>query len=96
MGILSERLGTRLGDHRIEVRADNHVMRGLIYKLYLDGEELANAQNFLKIPTKRRLEAHVDVDGSKRHIVVSIEQHMLSCDFSMTIDGVDAPLLVEE
>jgi hypothetical protein len=43
VGILSEKRVARLGSHIIEVWANNHILRGLIYKLFIDGEEVARA-----------------------------------------------------
>ena len=92
MGFLSEKRVAKLGSHTIEVRAANHILRGLIYKLFFDGEEVAGEQNFFKIPTQRSLEARVSIDGTERHIVVSVKQRMLSTDYSLTIDGESVPL----
>jgi hypothetical protein len=87
MGFLSERRGAKLGGHAIEVRGDNRILRGLVYGLYLDGERVAEAQNFWKIPTRRSLEARVRVDGAERHLAVSVEQGWLSTRYALTIDG---------
>jgi len=92
VGILSERRIAKLGSHTIEVRAKNHILRGLIYSLFFDGEQVASAQNFWKIPTERSLEARLNVDGSERHVVVSVKQRWLSGEFSLTIDGEPMPL----
>src|SRR5262245_23861601 len=59
MGILSEQRVAKLGSHTIEVRGKNHFFRGLIYTLFFDGVEVASAQNFFKLPTRRSLEARV-------------------------------------
>jgi hypothetical protein len=92
MGALRNKHVAKLGSRTIEVRGKNHILRGLIYTLLFDSEEAAFAQNFWKIPTRRSLEARVSVDGAERHIVVSVTQRMLSCDFSLTIDGGPVPL----
>jgi hypothetical protein len=55
------------------MRGFNLIFSGLVYKLYFDGEEVAAAQNFWKIPTQRSLQAWVSVDGTTRHIIVSVK-----------------------
>ena len=92
MGFFSDKLQAKLGSHVIEVEGQNDILRGLIYKLSLDGEELARAQNFFKIPTRRSLEARVTVDGTERHIVVAVKQTLLSTDYALTLDGETLPL----
>ncbi|NEP55894.1 MAG: hypothetical protein F6K31_02575 [Symploca sp. SIO2G7] len=87
MGFLRDKLVTKIGTHTIEVRGDNHVLRGLIYKLLIDGEEVASEQNFWKLPTKRRLEAQIDINGTQKNIVVLVKQQILSADFSMMLDS---------
>ena len=94
MGLLSDRLIADYEGTAIEVRADNHVLRGLIYKLFVDGAEVSEAQNFLKIPTERTLEADVALGGTKRHIVVEVKQRFASADFAMTIDGESIPMKI--
>jgi hypothetical protein len=92
MGLLSDKWEAQLGGHTIEVRANNRVWRGLIYSLFFDGREVATAQNFWKIPTRRRLEARVAVDGAERHLAVGVRQRWLSAEFALTIDGEPVPL----
>jgi hypothetical protein len=92
MGLLSDKRVADLGGHTIEVRANNRVWRGLIYTLFFDGREVAAAQNFWKVPTRRRLEARVTVDGPERHLVVDVRQRWLSCEFALTVDGEPVPL----
>jgi len=87
MGFLKEKLVTNVGGHAIEIRGQNDVLRGLIYKLFIDGEEVANAQNFLKTPTERTLEAKVTFDGTEHQIVVEVKQRMLTTEYAMTVDG---------
>ena len=92
MGFMSEQQVAKLGSHTIEVRGNNHILGGHIYRLFFDGQEVASAQNFWKIPTQRSLEARVSVDGAERHLVVSVKQRWLSTDYSLTIDGELVPL----
>lgn len=92
MGILSERRVGKLGRHTVEVRADNHLLRGHLYKLFFDVHEVASAHNFWKVPTQRSLEARVSVDGADRHIVVAVKQRWLTTDYALTIDGEPVPL----
>jgi hypothetical protein len=87
MGFLREKRIANLASHVIEIRGFNLIFSGLVYKLYFDGEEVAAAQNFWKIPTQRSLEAWVSVDGMKRHIIVSVKQRWLSTEYALTIDG---------
>jgi uncharacterized protein YacL (UPF0231 family) len=94
MGFLNDRLTAKLGDHTIDIKADNHVLRGLIYKLFVDDEELDEAQNFLKIPGERTLEARITLDGAERHIVVEVKQRMLRTEFSLLVDGEEIPTKV--
>jgi len=89
---LHDKLAAKLGSHTLEVRADNHILRGLIYKLLVDGEEVAGSENFFKIPTQRTLEARVYVDGTERRTAVSVKQRMFSADYSLTVDGELVPL----
>ena len=92
MGLLRDKWVAQVGGHTIEVRATNRVWRGLIYALFFDGREVAAAQNFWKIPTRRRLEARVPVDGSERLLVVDVRQRWLSGEFALTFDGEPVPL----
>jgi hypothetical protein len=92
MGLLSERRVAKLDGHTVEVRGDNRILRGLIYGLFFDGEQVAEGQNFWKVPTRRRLEARVSVDGTERHLLVSVEQRWLSTGYALTIDGEAVPL----
>jgi hypothetical protein len=92
MGFLTEKRIAKLGTHTIEVRGNNRILRGLVYGLYFDGEQVAEAQNFWKIPTRRSLEARISVDGAERHIVVSVEQGWMSTGYALTIDGEAMPL----
>jgi hypothetical protein len=87
VGFLSEKLVAKLGGHTVEVRGNNRILRGLIYGLYVDGGQVAEAQNFWKIPTRRSLEARVSVDGTERHLVLSVEQGWLSTGYALTVDG---------
>ena len=92
MGFLSDKLVAEFEGSKIEVRADNHVLRGLIYKLFVNGTEVSEAQNFLKIPTERTLEADVELGGKSRHVVLAVKQRMLRADFTLTIDGEEITL----
>jgi uncharacterized protein YacL (UPF0231 family) len=96
MGFLKDRLVGDYKGHAFEVRADNDIWRGLPYKLFIDGEEVANAQNFLKIPTERTLEAQVELDGEERKVVLVVKQRMLRADFNLSVDGETIPLTVVE
>jgi len=92
MGLLHEKLVAKYEGSTIEVRADNHILRGLIYKLFVDGAEVSEAQNFLKIPTERTLEADVVIGEKTRHVVVAVKQRMLRAEFALTVDGETLPL----
>ena len=92
MGFLSEKRVAKLRGHTVEVRGSNHLLRGLIYTLSFDGEEVAAAQNFWKVPTRRSLEARVSEDGTERHLVVSVRQQWLSTDYALAVDGESVPL----
>jgi hypothetical protein len=92
MGFLSERRVAKLDGHTVEVRGDNRILRGLVYGLFFDGEQVAEGQNFWKVPTRRSLEARVSVDGAVRHLIVSVEQKWLSTGYALTIDGEAVPL----
>ncbi len=96
MGILKERLRGEFAGHTLEVRADNHILKGLLYKLFVDDEEVANAQNLLKLPSHRTLRAEVRLDGRSRDVVLEVHQRMLSVEFELTIDGQRVPLEVVE
>jgi hypothetical protein len=94
MGFLSERRIAKLGGHTVEVRGNNRILRGLVYGLFFDGERVAEAANFWKVPSRRSLEARVSVDGAERHLIVSVEQGWLSTGYALTIDGEAVPLEV--
>jgi hypothetical protein len=87
MGFLGDKLVGEYEGSKIEVRAENHVLRGLIYKLFVDGEVVADAQNFFKIPTERTLEGDVMIGGARRHLVLVVHQRMLRADYALTVDG---------
>jgi hypothetical protein len=86
MGFLNDKLVANYGQHRIEVRADNDMLRGLLYTLFVDGKEVADARNLLKIPSKRRLEATVELSGKPRTVVVDVTQRILSTAFELRVD----------
>ena len=87
MGILSDKQVANWGNHSLEVRACNFILRGLLYQVFIDGSEVARAQNFWKIPTQRRLDAQISLDGAEHHLVVWVTQRWLNCDFSAQLDG---------
>ena len=92
MGLLNEHLVAKHEGSTIEMRGVNHVLRGLIYKLFVDGTEVSEAQNFFKVPTERKLEAEVEIGGARRQIVVAVAQKMLHTEYTMTIDGAEVAL----
>lgn len=86
MGILKDKQFTEWGNHTFEVRACNHIFQGLLYRLFLDGTEVANARNFWKVPTQQRLEAQLSIDGEDHHLVLWVKQRWLTSEFSLLID----------
>ncbi|MBI2894540.1 MAG: hypothetical protein HYY06_13390 [Deltaproteobacteria bacterium] len=92
MGLLGDKLVGEHDGHRFEVRADNQILRGLTYSVFVDGQEIGDAQNFLKIPTERRIEADVELDGARRKLVLLVKQQMLRTDFELTLDGAEVSL----
>jgi hypothetical protein len=96
MGFLSEMLRGEYRHHTIEVRGQNHVLKGLIYTLFVDGLELGHASNFLKLPGHRTIDAQVQLDGKERHLVVEVHQRMLRTEYALTVDGEPVPLTLVE
>lgn len=86
MGILKDKQIAEWENHTFEVRACNHIFQGLFYRLFLDGIEVASARNFWKVPTQRRLEARLRIDGADRHLIVWVKQRWLTCEFSLLVD----------
>ncbi len=87
MGLLKDRLVGEYEGSTIEVHADNHVLRGLVYTLHVDGEEVAEEQNTLKVPTERTLKADIQIGGASHHLVMVVRQRMLKTEYALTVDG---------
>ena len=92
MGFFSDKLVAYVEGTTVEVRAVNRVLGGLIYTLFVGGKQVAQARNFFKIPTERRLEADVDVGGGRRRFVLTVKQRILRTDYSLSVDGQAVPL----
>lgn len=92
MGFMSETLTAELDGHTIEVVGRNDILRGLLYTLSVDGTELVEAQNLLKLPTHKTLEATVNFDGIEHHLMVEVKQGLLSTDYILSVDGKEMPL----
>lgn len=93
MGILHDVWVAEHEGHRIEVHGDNHLLRGLVFELYIDGTKVAEGANTLKLPGKTiTLQGHMHVGAKETPITVVIKQGLASAEYHLEIGGTAIPL----
>ena len=93
MGLLHDVWVAEHKGHKIEVHGDNHVLRGLVFELYIDGTKVAEGANTLKLPGKTiTLEGHMHVGTVETPLTVVIKQGLTSAEYSLVIGGTAVPL----
>jgi hypothetical protein len=93
MGILHDVWVAEHQGHEIEVHGDNHLLRGLVFELYIDGTKVAEGANTFKLPGKTiTLQGHMHVGTTETPITVVIKQGLTRAEYHLDIGGTAVPL----
>lgn len=93
MGLLHDKWVATYEGHSIEVHGDNHVLRGLVFELWIDGAVVAEGRNTFKLPGKTiTLQGNLELNGLAKPLTVVIKQHLASAEYHLEVDGKAVPL----